>query len=55
MFASKVNGFVAVGDITRAKDASQKARTWMWIGVGVGIVSNGLVLAYLLLSPEAMQ
>ena len=55
VFASKVNGFVAVGDITRAKDASQKARTWMWIGVGVGIVSNSLALAYFLLSPEAMQ
>ncbi len=36
IFAAKVDGLVARGDIAGAMDASKKAKTWAWVGFGVG-------------------
>jgi hypothetical protein len=49
VFASKVDGFVARGDISGAIDASRKAKTWMWIALGIGILSNVLAAVFFLL------
>jgi hypothetical protein len=35
IFASQVNSKLAMGDIAGAMDASNKARTWCWVSVGV--------------------
>jgi hypothetical protein len=37
--ASRVNSHLAIGDITSAKDASGKARTWTLLSVGVGLIA----------------
>ncbi len=35
IFAAKVDGLVARGDIPAAREASNKAKMWMWINVGI--------------------
>ena len=38
IYAAQVNGKVAAGDIAGARAASQNAKTWMWISLGVGVL-----------------
>lgn len=38
VFAAKVNGLVAAGQLAEAREASAKARMWCWISFGLGIV-----------------
>ena len=44
IFAAKVNGLVASGNIDEAKAVSAKAKMWCWISFGLGIV-GGLISA----------
>ena len=37
VFAAQVNGKVAAGDITGAREASRKAKLWAWVSFGVGL------------------
>ena len=39
VYAAGVNSKVAAGDIAGARAASDKAKTWMWVAFGCGIVS----------------
>ncbi|VGO11703.1 hypothetical protein PDESU_00249 [Pontiella desulfatans] len=48
IFAAKVNGLVAAGQIEEAQAASAKAKMWCWISLGLGIaagVIQGIVTA----------
>lgn len=38
VFAARVNGLLARGDLAGATDASKKANTWMWVSIGIGLV-----------------
>ena len=39
VYAAQVNGLVAAGDFTRARQASEKANTWVWVTFGLGILA----------------
>ncbi|HVE70213.1 MAG TPA: CD225/dispanin family protein [Thermoanaerobaculia bacterium] len=39
IFSAQVNSKLAAGDIAGARDASQKAKMFAWIGFGLGIVA----------------
>ncbi|HEX9424030.1 MAG TPA: CD225/dispanin family protein [Pyrinomonadaceae bacterium] len=38
VFAAQVNGKLATGDIAGAAEASRKAKTFMFIAIGLGVV-----------------
>ncbi len=38
VFASQVNGKLAVGDVAGAQQAAKNARTWAWVAFGTGLV-----------------
>lgn len=38
IFAAKVNGLIAAGDLTAARDASKKAKFWASLSFGIGLV-----------------
>jgi hypothetical protein len=40
VYAAKVNGLLAGGDLAGAKEASKNANTWMWVSFGIGLVAN---------------
>ena len=40
VYAAQVNSRVAAGDLEGATQASQKAKTWMLVSIGVGLVSS---------------
>ena len=50
VFASQVNSKLAAGDIVGAKDAAGKAKLWMFIAIGLGLVSwvIGIILNFVL-------
>ncbi len=37
VFAAQVNGKVALGDYAGAMESSNKAKTWAWVSLGVGL------------------
>ena len=41
VYAAKVDGLVASGQIGAARDASDNAKMWVWISFAVGLVSIG--------------
>jgi hypothetical protein len=43
VFAAQVNGKVAAGDYSGAIATSNKAKTWAWVSLGVGL---GISLIY---------
>lgn len=48
VFASQVNGKLAVGDYAGAQRASKAALVWSWVAIGAGIVAGiayGLIVA----------
>jgi hypothetical protein len=45
IFAAKVDGLVARGDIAGAMEASKKAKTWTWVSFGSGMVFVVLYVA----------
>lgn len=48
VYASRVNTKLAAGDIAGAQEASRLAKTWMWVGFGIGaVVSIGYTVALL--------
>ena len=46
VYAAQVNAKAKVGDIQGALDSSGKAKMWCWIGFGIGLVVNLIVLCY---------
>ncbi len=38
VYAAKVSGLVAAGDIAGAREAAKKSNMWSWISFGVGLV-----------------
>ena len=59
VFAAKVDGLVAQGDIAGAMDASRKAKTWSWVSFGAGLtvvlIYLGMVLLGLSLGVSTVQ
>src|SRR6266516_2149651 len=46
IFATKVNGQVAAGDIAGAEDSSKKAKMFSFIAIGIGVV---IILIYVIM------
>ena len=46
IFAAKVNGQVAAGDIAGAQESSKKAKMFSYIGLGIGIVGWIIVILF---------
>lgn len=46
IFAAKVNGQVAAGDIAGAQESSKKAKMFSFIGLGIGIVVWIIVILF---------
>lgn len=46
VYAAQVNTFLRVGDIAAAKKASDTAKLWSWIGLGVGLLFDLLLFAF---------
>lgn len=44
VYAAQVNTKIQTGDIRGALDASDKAKTWCWVGFGIGLLSNIIIL-----------
>ena len=42
--AASVNGKIAAGDIAGAQEASQSAKKWCWISLGIGLTINIIVI-----------
>ena len=40
IFASRVDGLIRMGNYTEAREYSNKAKLWCWIGFGLGIPAN---------------
>ncbi len=47
VYAAQVNGNLAMGDVRRAREASESAKTWAWIAFWVGLGSTVLSIAAL--------
>ena len=41
VYAAQVNGLVAAGDVSAARQASENAKMWAWISLAIGLVSFG--------------
>src|SRR5215813_8167901 len=46
IFAAKVNGQVAAGDLAGAQDSSKKAKLFSFIAIGIGLVGWILVFIF---------
>lgn len=55
VFAARVNGLLARGDLAGATDASKKAGTWMWIAFGLGLAVQLLNAAFMLLATPMIR
>jgi len=44
VYAAKVSGLVAAGDIAGAQEAARKSNMWAWVSVGVGLVANIIMI-----------
>jgi ABC-type multidrug transport system permease subunit len=40
VYAAQVNTKYSVGDYAGAEESAAKSKTWMWWGVGIGLVVN---------------
>lgn len=55
IYAAQVNSKLHAGDIPGAQAASQKAKMWFWIALGVGVlvwVAYGAFIAYTIATSE---
>src|SRR5690348_14805160 len=50
VFAAQVNGKLALGDYQAAVATSERARRWVWIAFGVGLVEKLVLFAFLIAS-----
>jgi hypothetical protein len=55
VYAAQVNSKVQAGDIQGALDASGKAKMWCWIGFGLGLLANIIVLGFQIVAIIASQ
>ena len=53
VYAAKVNGLLAAGDLRGAQEASKTANTWMWVAFGCGFVAQLLGIALQVLGAVA--
>ncbi len=53
VFAAKVDGLVSGGQLARAREASDKAKMWCWIGFGLGIPGT-ILYFFITLANEGM-
>jgi len=44
VYAAKVDGLAATGNTAAALEASGKAKMWCWIGLGLGLVANIIII-----------
>jgi hypothetical protein len=44
VYAAQVNTKLGVGDLAGAQDSSAKAKMWCWIGFGIGLATNLIVV-----------
>jgi len=55
VFAARVNGLLARGDLAGAQTASKNANTWVWISFGIGLVLQLINAASVLLLLPAVR
>lgn len=53
VFASKVDGLLARGDLAGAQNASKSARTWCWVSLGLGLLFMLFGVASTMFAPHA--
>ena len=53
VYAAKVNGMVATGNIDDARQASKKAKTWAWVAFGTGLTVYALLILIAIISNQA--
>ena len=44
VYAAKVNGLLAAGNVQGAIEAAKMSKTWMWVGFGVGLPTVIIVI-----------
>lgn len=55
IYAAQVNGKVAAGDISGAIQASNNAKMWSWIAIGLGLAGQLIYIGIMVLSGIASQ
>jgi len=50
VYAAKVPGLAAAGDIAGAQEAAKKSAMWSWISFGLGLLSNIIMIIIAVLS-----
>ena len=55
MFAARVNGLLARGDLAGAQAASKSANTWMWVSIGIGLVLQLINVFTMLIAMPAIR
>ena len=55
VFAARVNGLLARGDLAGAQAASKNANTWVWVSFGIGLVLQLVNVASVLLLMPAVR
>ena len=50
VFAAQVNGKVQAGDISGAWESSRKAKMWCWWSLGLGLLTNVLLVVFQVLA-----
>ena len=51
VYAAQANAKVKVGDLQGAMEASSKAKTWCWVGFGIGLASAIIYFMLVILIP----
>ena len=55
VFAARVNGLLARGDLAGAQAASKSANTWMWVSIGIGLVLQLINVFTMLIAMPAIR
>lgn len=55
VFAARVNGLLARGDLAGAQAASKSANTWMWVSIGIGLVLQLINVFLMLVAMPAVR
>lgn len=44
VYAARVSGLVAAGDLAGAREAARKSNMWAWVSFGVGLLANIIMI-----------
>lgn len=55
IYAAQVNSKVAAGDISGAMQASNNAKMWSWIAIGLGLLGQLIYIGFMVLGGVASQ